>query len=806
MVYYYPYKMAIETNNYENNIDANLWIDENSLNINFDSTIAILDSIEMSEEAKDPKYFFNLFIQYLQESPDKLNKINNNKIEKLYSFISDTNNKDYILSEYVAYIKNFNSDSPKFDEKDQTVFVNLKKKIEEIYNWPDGKWIDMRQLDQKIFTQDFNSKSLLKLWMTLDSKRNWHHISLDEWVVEYCNNLWVDLDDYQNFVDKFNSYNEKRILKIRDDLSNMEIWALCRNSFSDSQSDQKEKYKILDTYGYKIKWSDSWMDRKDFLNQFGKIIFDTLSDTQNNFVGQDEFYDILGQNEIILRWWIYDFGSIIEDNLAENVVAWDLEWDDFLSKLSWDVDASVILSIIRRATNQEKKNKITQLIKNKQIDELFTIIGVKTKKIDETFFNELYNYLDVEDLNYWNIWHKHDKLIKEKIFLSLWTCDTQLKQLVLDVIWNPNDLDDIRHLQLKLIDVDLDPNNINLDDILDIDGTIWANTQKWISNYIDTFCDSWDDIHDLWYIMQEKAIWKKYTIWNNIIIWVENWNFLQWVWISWDSLIQIWTFDKNWNLVWLWVSVSIDWTKEKWIYKDWKLEWKNCVRILWNRNKEEWIFVWWLLKTWARYENKLYSWYEIMKEWEFENWQFVKGTKTKYTNWEKIIENWQFNKYWELHWKECVRRINDVEIEWYYGNWELIDEVVFEAVEEAKSIVAKNPKYGYWADWSGNRYDCSHFVYRSYKKTIPNLTYSDTSSMISNYKNFWFTYHELKNLDDLKYWDILRRNWHTEIYCGHKQIIWAHSKEQGVSLTKRRDSYLKGFSWYLRYEPKNNNK
>jgi hypothetical protein len=60
------------------------------------------------------------------------------------------------------------------------------------------------------------------------------------------------------------------------------------------------------------------------------------------------------------------------------------------------------LSIIRRSPNQEKKNKITSLIKNKDITGLFNlIIGPKKKMIfDENFFNAMYDYLQVQNLEY----------------------------------------------------------------------------------------------------------------------------------------------------------------------------------------------------------------------------------------------------------------------------------------------------------------------------------------------------------------------------------------------------------------------
>jgi hypothetical protein len=46
-----------------------------------------------------------------------------------------------------------------------------------------------------------------------------------------------------------------------------------------------------------------------------------------------------------------------------------------------------------------------------------------------------------------------------------------MKELVFNVL-NENNIQKIKELQLKLIDVDTDPNNIDLDDILDIDGVI----------------------------------------------------------------------------------------------------------------------------------------------------------------------------------------------------------------------------------------------------------------------------------------------------------------------------------------------
>jgi len=75
--------------------------------------------------------------------------------------------------------------------------------------------------------------------------------------------------------------------------------------------------------------------------------------------------------------------------------------------MSSDVDPSVILSIVRRTEDKEKKMKVTNLIKEKRIDELFNLIGYKTKnhtkEMNEEFFNVLYTYLDVEDIEYANI-------------------------------------------------------------------------------------------------------------------------------------------------------------------------------------------------------------------------------------------------------------------------------------------------------------------------------------------------------------------------------------------------------------------
>jgi hypothetical protein len=46
-----------------------------------------------------------------------------------------------------------------------------------------------------------------------------------------------------------------------------------------------------------------------------------------------------------------------------------------------------------------------------------------------------------------------------------------MKESVFNIL-NENNVQKIKELQLKLIDVDVDPNNIDLDDIIDIDGVI----------------------------------------------------------------------------------------------------------------------------------------------------------------------------------------------------------------------------------------------------------------------------------------------------------------------------------------------
>ena len=74
--------------------------------------------------------------------------------------------------------------------------------------------------------------------------------------------------------------------------------------------------------------------------------------------------------------------------------------------------------------------------------------------------------------------------------------------------------------------------------------------------------------------------------------------------------------------------------------------------------------------------------------------------------------------------------------------------------------------------------------------------------MLTGYQNFWFVKCKLNNVDDLKYWDILRKKWHTEIYCGHNQMIWAHSSRTGVSLRDTADDKLDDYTYYLRYQPK----
>lgn len=850
----------------------------------FDSTINELSNVDTEELIKDPKEVFDVFLKYLQESPDKLNKINKKKLEKIQMFISDQGNKDYVLSQYITYIKRFSSDNPKFDDKDKTVFSEIKSNIEKIYNWPDGNWIDIRQLEQKIFTPGFNYDDLLQLWKALNPLWIWANISLGEKIISYCEGLWVDLDNYLLFIEKFNFYNEQRISEIVEELAYLKPWMLCWLSLWDSEIALNQRYRILDQYDGNTSLQNPWMPQNEFLNKFWDLIRENLP-KQSRFVNSHEFYKLIENDKNILLPWIHDLWEIVEEKTREQLVISDFVWEPF-SSIEWkDIDTSVILSIIRRSPNQEKKNKITSLIKNKDITGLFNlIIGPKKKMIfDENFFNAMYDYLQVQNLEYGHMWELHNKINKEKIYLSLWTCDTQLKRLILNIISNSDNIDDIKKLQLKLVDIDLDPENINLDNILDIDWTIWIKTQQWIWNYIDTFCNVWDDIQELEYIMQEKINnWTILKISNTTIYWVNEWNLIQWVWIVWDEIVQVWKFNNQWKMEWLWVSISIDGTKEKWNYKNWVLDWDKWCRIYWNKNREEWIFKNWKLCDGVRYEVKLSKWYQIEKrwifaewkylqqwtitfqnnkdniieeawkfhgwnltwpdcsrkytdwsteewkfenwkfiewkksyedwgteEWKFENWKLVEWTRIAFEKWIKIIEIWTFNKLWELQWKTCSREKDWTKETWCFLKWEKVwdtmNDVVFDALQEALRIVDEdNPRYVFWADWSSWAYDCSHFVRTSYKKAIPWLKYASTSEMVSAYKKAWFKWYANSKKhykqSDLKPWDILRRNGHTEIYYGPNKTIWAHSRADGVSLRDTADPYIQWFSWYLRYE------
>jgi hypothetical protein len=48
-----------------------------------------------------------MFISCLRDSPEKINKTRGKKLEEILNFISDTTNKDIILTEYVSHIKRF---------------------------------------------------------------------------------------------------------------------------------------------------------------------------------------------------------------------------------------------------------------------------------------------------------------------------------------------------------------------------------------------------------------------------------------------------------------------------------------------------------------------------------------------------------------------------------------------------------------------------------------------------------------------------------------------------------------------------
>jgi len=837
------------------------------------------ETVDLVEWKKTPQELFNTFINFLKDSPQKLSSIRGKKQEEILNFISNTANKNIILAEYVSHIKRFdiNAEGLKLDKKDKEIFSIIKDKIEKTYNWDDGNGIDNRQLEQKIFTSDFSYNSLLNIWKELNSEWKWENVSINDAIKTYCKTKWLDLDNFHLFVDKFNQYNDRRLLVIKNELSDKKLWTLCWATFDNSKEGQKMKYMIMDNYFNGVLWYPV-STQEEFLDQFWNAILESL-DIWNMLVDKSEFYNITWNNKDILQLWMNDFSDVVWKNVKENLVV-----NDFYGiEMSSDVDPSVILSIVRRTNDSEKKMKVTKLIKEKKIDELFNLVGYKpknhTKEMNEVFFNTLYTYLGVEDIEYANIWEKHNKIVKERIYQSLWACDTKMKEQVFNVL-NENNIQKIKELQLKLIDVDTDPNNIDLDDILDIDGVIWTQTQHWIWNYVDRFCNVEGNSWELSYLMQDKMSGNIYEIWGKTIVWVEEWDLIKGVWVQDGESLQIWTFNKDWKLNWLGANIKIDWTKEKWIYKNGELEWENCTRILWNKNKEEWTFVWWLLKTWSRYENKLYNWYEIEKQWKFaqwkylmewkityqgrkdgiaseewkfswwnlnwencirtyenwvkeewtyENWKLINwmktetnqegkeiheewtfvdwvlrnGTRTIIEEWKTIIEQWTFNKFWELHWRDCTRTNDGVEQKWCYGNWELIDVVVFDAMEEAQRIVNEdNPKYVYWANWTQNKYDCSHFVYSSYKKSIPDLTYSATANMLTSYQNFWFVKCKLNNVDDLKYWDILRKKWHTEIYCGHNQMIWAHSSRTGVSLRDTADDKLDDYTYYLRYQPK----
>ena len=850
--------------------------------VTFSSTEKLLDEMDTTDSVewkKSPQELFNMFIICLRDSPKKISSIRGKEQEQILNFIMDTANKNIILTEYVSYIKRFdiNAEGLKLDKKDKEIFTAIKDKIEETYNWDDCNGIDNRQLEQKIFTSDFSYNSLLNIWKELNSEWKWENIPINDTIKTYCKSKWLDLDNFQLFVDKFNYYNDRRLSEIKNELSNEKLWTLCWSTFDNIKEGQRMKYVIMDNYFNGALWYPV-STQEEFLNQFWNAILESL-DTWNILVDDAEFYSIIWNNKDIVQLWMNDFSDVVWENTKDNLVVNDFYWIE----MSSDVDPSVILSIVRRTEDKEKKMKVTNLIKEKWIDELFNLIGYKpknhTKEMNEDFFNALYTYLDVEDIEYANIWEKHNKIVKERIYQSLWACDTKMKESVFKVL-NENDVKKIKELQLKLIDVDEDPNNIDLDDIIDIDGVIWTKTQHWIWNYVDRFCNVENNPWELSYLMQDKMSWNVYEIGEKIIVWAEEWGLIKWVWVNDGKSLQIWMFNKEWKLTWLWVNIQIDWTKEKWTYKNWELEWENCVRILWNKNKEEWSFVWWLLKTWYRYENKLSNWYEIEKQWRFaqwkylmewkiryqghkggiaseewkfswwnlnwenciriyenwkkeewiyENWKLINwmktetnqewkeiqeewtfvdwvlrnGTRTIIEDWKTIIEKWIFNEYWELHWRDCIRTNDGVEEKWCYGNWELIDAVVFEAMEEAQRIVSEdNPRYRRGANWTENKYDCSHFVYSSYKKSIPDLEYSATANMLTGYQKFWFTCYKLSDVNDLKYWDILRKKWHTEIYCGHNQIVWAHSSRSGVSLIDTADTKLGDYTYYLRYQSK----
>ena len=207
-----------EMENYEQN-NNEIEVKDASI-VTFPNTEKLLDemdtretseTVDLVEWKKTPQELFNTFINFLKDSPQKLSSIRGKKQEEILNFISNTANKNIILTEYVSYIKRFdiNAEGLKLDKKDKEIFSIIKDKIEETYNWDDGNGIDNRQLEQKIFTSDFSYNSLLNIWKELNSEWNWEDISMKDTIITYCKSEWLDLDNFQLFVDKFNHWATK---------------------------------------------------------------------------------------------------------------------------------------------------------------------------------------------------------------------------------------------------------------------------------------------------------------------------------------------------------------------------------------------------------------------------------------------------------------------------------------------------------------------------------------------------------------------------------------------------------------------
>ena len=185
----------VETVNEYGQLNENLNYD--SQKFTFNSTVSELSDFETEKPPKNPKESFDLFVNYLQVSPEKLNKINGSKLDAIFWFILNLENKDYVLSIYVSELKkySFDSDNTKIKDDDKQIFLGIKKYIEETYNWNDWRWIDSWQLWQKIFTHDFGDVKLLKLWNNLDSSWSWENITANDKIQEYCEEHGVFLDN-----------------------------------------------------------------------------------------------------------------------------------------------------------------------------------------------------------------------------------------------------------------------------------------------------------------------------------------------------------------------------------------------------------------------------------------------------------------------------------------------------------------------------------------------------------------------------------------------------------------------------------